>query len=55
MYTFTVTPEASRFRWTVYRDGKKIMTGTRKRESEATKEAEGSIRHSQKIRRQDQN
>lgn len=51
--TYTVTAENNRFRWTVYRDGRVVMTGTRKREQEAKKEAEGSIRHSEKIDRRD--
>ena len=53
MMTYNVTPEAGRFRWTVYRDGRQVMTGTRKREHEAEGEAKGSIKHSQKIEARD--
>lgn len=53
MDTYTVEAENARYRWTIYRDGKKLCTGTRKRENEAKSEAEGSIRHFEKVRRQD--
>jgi hypothetical protein len=53
MHTWNVTEENGRFRWTVYRNGKQVMTGTRKRKAEAEKEATGSIRHAEKIQAKD--
>lgn len=52
-HTYTVAEENGRYRWTVYRDGRQIMTGTRKREHEAHKEGQGSIRHTEKVLERD--
>lgn len=53
MYTWKVEPEGSRFRWTVLKNGKHCVAGTRKREAEAKSEAVGSIKHFERQAKRD--
>lgn len=53
MHTTEVQAEGERFRWRVYRDGKQVATGTRKRKNEADAEAKGSAKHFEKIIQRD--
>lgn len=51
--TSQVTEEKGRFRWTVFKDGVQISTGTRKRQTEAEYEAKAEIKFRERMARRD--
>jgi hypothetical protein len=53
MHTTEIKAEGKRFRWSVFRGGELVASGTRKRLHEAEAEAKGSARHFEKIIKRD--